>query len=140
MISKNKTRTHEKFLNIAKILAEESDVPRYFFGAILVTNKTIISSGGNGTKTHPLQYRLNQLREAGKRDRSFVHAEVNCLSKIKVIPDNAVLYIARVGKNGKNMMARPCNGCMSEIKFRGIKQIVYTTDSGFAVETLESDK
>jgi deoxycytidylate deaminase len=134
MISKTKQKIHERMLRVAATISDLSDVPRYKFGSVLVFNKTVVSSGHNSRKTHPLQHKLNKNREEGKQMRSFVHAEINCLSKMREIPQNSILYISRVNADGKFMMARPCGACMNKIKKSGIKTIAYSTEDGFAIE------
>lgn len=140
MISKAKQRTHERMLIIAAQVAELGNIRRHRFGAILTNNKTIISSGNNSTKTHPDQLRLNKYRPSYKHNCSFVHAEVNCISKLRSIPDNCTLYIVRVMHDNTFSIARPCEGCMEKIKDAGIKTIVYSTDHGFAVEHINSNR
>jgi deoxycytidylate deaminase len=136
MISKNKQVIHERMLRVAAELSALSDVPRHKFGAVLVNNKTIISSGHNARKTHPGQYKWNQLRDAGKKERSWVHSEVSCLSKIRWVPKGSVLYITRVGADGNFLMARPCEGCMERVRQVKIETIIYTTPDGYAVESI----
>lgn len=136
-ISKTKYRFHNKMLIAAGIISELSDFERNKFGAILCFNKTIISSGYNQKKTHPLQYELNKSRYWYKHENSFVHAEMSCLSKIKKVPKNSILYVARKNKNNEFLMARPCSACMQKIITSGIEMIIYTTDSNFAIEYLK---
>lgn len=136
ILSKTKGRFHERMLRVAAELSDLSDVPRHKFGAVFVQNKTIVSSGHNQRKTHPMQYELNKKRADGKQDRSWVHAEAACLLKLRHVAEGGTLYIARVGMSGEPMMARPCAGCMSAIVHRKIKTIVYTTDLGYAVEQI----
>ena len=134
-MSKNKTNQHLRFLACAEQLAEFSDVPRFKYGAVLVFNKTIISSGHNSTKTHPIQASLNKKRSPGKQNRSFCHAEVATLSKVRNVPEGSTLYITRTGGDGWQM-ARPCEACMELIKQKAIQRIVYTTSEGIAEEVL----
>ena len=48
------------------------------------------------------------------------------------------IYIYRIKMSNKNGfgMARPCLSCMGLIKELGIREINYTTEDGFASETL----
>lgn len=111
-----------------------SDIPTYKIGAILVHRKSIIATGFNKKKSHPLQKRLNQLREEGKRDRSFLHAEIDCIGSLDEAPKGSTLFIGRFDMNGKYGMCRPCEACMAGIRLRGIQEIVYNTPDGFAIE------
>ena len=140
MISKKKDYFIRRMLSVAAEVALLSDVPRHKFGAVLANNKTIISSGHNSKKTHPGQYKWNQLRPFGKKERSWVHSEVSCLSKIRWVPAGSVLFIARVSLEGHLMLAKPCEACMERIKQVKIKEIVYTTNHGYAIEEILYDK
>lgn len=132
--SKTRMKTHQKFLNIAQELAKFSDVPRVNIGAVVVTRKTIISSGFNQMKSHPRQKELNKLRPVYKHDCSAVHAEMNALAKMRKVPSGAVLYISRHDRQGHDAICRPCPACMSVIKEKGIRTIVYNTNEGFIEE------
>jgi deoxycytidylate deaminase len=106
-------------------------------GAILVFKKSVLAVGFNKSKSHPTQLLYNKHRELHKQQRSFLHAEIDCLSQIKnKIPEGSTLFIARDDLNGKSAMCRPCEGCMEYIKSRHIKEIVYNTKDGYAVELL----
>ena len=43
----------------------------------------------------------------------------------------------REHKDGTLAMARPCSRCLAVIKSLGIRKIKYTTEDGYASETLE---
>lgn len=136
VLSKTKSNQHRRFLDIALELSELGGVPRFKVGSVLVYHKTIISSGFNDAKTHPKQLRLNSNRTEGKQNRSFVHAELATCNKVWSVPEGSILYVARKDLGGSLAMCRPCEGCMEMIWEKGIRDIVYTTPNGFAVEHL----
>lgn len=136
MISKTAHKKHSKLIESAIDLSSQSNFPRAKIGAILVVGKTILSTGYNQRKTHPLQKERNVLRDSTKRGEC-VHAEVSAISRFRELPKNAVLYIGRKKRDGTHGMARPCGGCMSVIKDKGIRTIVYTTGDGIAVEHID---
>lgn len=136
MISKRTKEQYERWLNKAAHLGQLSDVHSHKIGAILVHNKGIVGMGFNKKKTHPLQSELNALREEGKRHRSYLHAELDCLTSMRTVPSGATLFIGRFDLNGKIGMCRPCPACMEHIKHTGIREIVYHTPHGFASEHL----
>lgn len=117
-------------------LGQLSDVPSHKIGAILVHRKGIVATGFNQRKSHPLQAHLNQLRGEGKRDRSYIHAEISCLAGMRKVPDGAILFVGRFDLRGQSAMCRPCEACLSAIKSKGIREIAYSTPDGFAVEHL----
>lgn len=137
MISNKITRWYTGMLDKAAALGQLSDVPTYKIGAILVFKKSIISTGFNKKKSHPLQLKYNQYREVGKRDRSAVHAELDCLKNVRYVPKDAILFIGRRDLNGNPAMCRPCEACLRLIYIYNISTIVYNTSNGFAIEHLE---
>lgn len=135
--SKNKLRIHYKFIEIAQSMADLSTFDRVKIGAVVVNRKTIISSGFNQMKTHPLQKERNKRREVHKHNCSAVHAEVSALSKVRNVPQGSILYVSRKTLGGDSGMCRPCPACMSVIRESGINTIVYTTPDGISVEHLK---
>ena len=138
-LSKNKTQFYERMLRIADEIGSGSNDNRYKFGSVLVYNKTIISSGHNYRKTHPVVQKYGYKREFGKQERTFIHSEISCTSKVRIIPKGAILFISRRDRAGARQFARPCPICMTEIKNKKIGEIVYTTSDGFAVEYINYD-
>ena len=114
---------------------------------VAVYNKQhIISVGYNSNKTHPIQQAYNKYRHFNNL-RVYcpdkLHAEIHCLSSLKSYIDldyNKVnLFIARIRRDGKMALARPCNACMAYIKKLGIRKIYYTTDYGCAEEVIDTE-
>lgn len=86
----------------------------------------ILSVGVNSyTKTHPLQAHHATL--CGKQHKIFLHAEIAALVKCKNKKPYRIV-IERYNKNGKPMMAKPCEVCQSAIEKAGIKVVDYTKD------------
>lgn len=112
-------------------LAERS-MGKYQFnlGAIVTDKKgQILSYGFNSyQKTHPKQYLYNKgIRD----DRIYLHAEIDSLIKCSTMSHAAhMLIVARLGKDGRLHMAKPCAGCMKAIKESHIKYCYYTNDNG----------
>lgn len=138
MISSKKQKWYEGMLEKASLIGQLSDLPQYKIGAILVYRKSIISTGFNKKKTHPLQQKLNQYRIEYKQKGSFIHAEVDCLCNINIENmQETILFIGRKDKNNKPAMCRPCDACLHLISLYGIREIVYNTPNGYAIEHLD---
>lgn len=111
-------------------------------GCVVVSSHRIISSGHNSSnKTHAFQAKLDK-RFFGCECAGYLHAETAAL--IPLIKEgydlkDATIYVFRKMKNGKMGMSRPCPRCMSVIRECGIKNINYTTEFGFASETIYDD-
>lgn len=132
MIS-NKTR---KMIGVATAASRLSTHSTFKIGAVIANNTSILSTGVNQEKSHPLQKRYNKARGVKATEWSHIHAELAALLKVKDPKAlvGATIYVSRSFKNGQNALARPCEACMDAIIDRGIKSIVYTTEYGIAEE------
>lgn len=94
--------------------------------ACIITDKRghIISSALNSfSKTHPKQQKYAE--KVGQPDKVFLHAEIAALVRCRIQP--YAIYIARVTKDGKPALAKPCPVCEMAIREAGVKRIYYTT-------------
>lgn len=133
------TKRDEKYFEAAKSVAKTSKHHKARIGCVLVNNRDIISVGVNGRKTHPLQAHYNKYRifDNGEKCKNLLHAELDAIIKYKDdIPKGSKIYIFRIWKTGKVGIGRPCPGCMLALRERGINDIYYTTDEGYAYERL----
>ncbi len=109
----------EYFLNIAEVVASRSTCDRKFVGAVIVRDKTILSTGYNGSIR-----KLEHCDEAGhmmENDHcvATIHAEANAIlqaAKNGVSIDGGTIYTT----------ASPCWNCFKLIANAGIKRICYT--------------
>lgn len=80
--------------------------------------------GFNSRKTHPLAKRFGR-----HEDAICLHAEIdairNCL-RCGDDPEGGTMYVARVLKNGKPALAKPCEGCQRAIVAFGIRDVFWT--------------
>lgn len=85
----------------------------------------IISMGKNSyVKTHPLQAKF--ANEVGLEHKIFLHAEIDALVKLKDWSKAHRMVITRIGKNGDELLAKPCPVCERAIKSAGIAEIEHT--------------
>lgn len=109
--------------------------------SIYIGNKCI-SSAVNSNKTNPKVVKYNSILPFEKTP--FLHAELAAIiSAAKKIDMKefkySTLYVARRLNIGGCGLARPCAACMEAIKEYGIPRVIYTTDSGYAVEYIKDD-
>lgn len=111
-------------------------------GCVVVYKKSIIARAHNeGEKTSPVQKNLNRLRFSGDSNPHLAHAEIVALNAIKFMPidwEKVSVYTYREGADGRPLMARPCRGCMEFIRRLGIRNLIYTTDCGYAEEWIRA--
>ena len=108
----------EYFMNIAEVVSSRSTCDRKFVGAVVVRDKTILSTGYNGSLRT-----LEHCDEAGhmmENDHCVgtIHAEANAIiqaAKIGVSIDGGSIYTT----------ASPCWACFKLIANSGIKRILY---------------
>lgn len=130
------------YLDIAAVVSERSTCLRRNYGAVIVNNDEIISTGYNGNvRGAPNCYELGNCSriEAEHNDGLYigcesVHAEMNALisaSRQEVI--GATLYLAgfEVWERGAREeldTVSPCPICSRMIKNAGIKRVVTRTE------------
>jgi len=108
----------EYFMNIAREVATRSTCPRKAVGAVIVRDKTILSTGYNGS-VRGLQHctEIGCMMEDGHCVRT-IHAEINAL--------------VQAAKNGTSIAgahfyvtASPCWHCFKCIANAGVQRIVF---------------
>jgi dCMP deaminase len=108
----------EYFMNIAKEVATRSTCDRKAVGAVIVRDKTILSTGYNGSvRGLPHCDEEGHMMENNHCVRT-IHAEANAIvqaAKNGVSIDNGEIYIT----------ASPCWNCFKMIANSGIKKIYY---------------
>lgn len=108
----------EYFMNIAKVVASRSTCDRKFVGAVIVSDKTILSTGYNGSIR-----KLEHCSETGHMMENghcvaTIHAEANAIlqaAKNGVCIDESTIYTT----------ASPCWPCFKMIANTGIRRICY---------------
>lgn len=106
------------FMNIAKVVSSRSTCDRKFVGAVIVRDKTILSTGYNGSIR-----RLEHCDDVGhmmENDHcvATVHAEANAIlqaAKNGVCIEGATIYTT----------ASPCWPCFKLIANAGLRRICY---------------
>lgn len=85
----------------------------------------ILSVGQNSyIKTHPLQ--AEHARRTGHPEKQFLHAEIHAIVRCSDLGRAYRIFVSRWDRNGRPMLARPCQVCQSAIKAAGIQLIDHT--------------
>ena len=108
----------EYFMSIAQVVATRSTCPRKYVGAVLVRNRTILSTGYNGSiRGMPHCSDVGHMME-DNHCVATIHAEAN-----------AIIQAARngVGIEGATnyVTASPCWNCFKQLANAGVMRIVY---------------
>ncbi len=108
----------EYFMSIAQVVATRSTCPRKYVGSVLVKNRTILSTGYNGSiRGMPHCTEVGHMMEDG-HCVATIHAESNAIlqaAKNGVSIDGSIVYVT----------ASPCWSCFKSIVNAGIKRVVY---------------
>ncbi len=108
----------EYFMNIARVVASRSTCDRKFVGAVIVRDKTILSTGYNGSiRGMPHCSEVGHMMEEG-HCVATIHAESNAIlqaAKNGVSIDGASIYVT----------ASPCWSCFKQVTNAGIRRIVF---------------
>ncbi len=137
---------HRYYLEIAKAVGLRSPCLRRKFGAIIVVNDAIVSTGYNGPargvincdEVGCLKDKLKVPRYVGYEFCPAVHAEENAI--INAARNGArvfggVLYIVGVdAKTGKITESVPCKRCRRAIINAGITKVVTMNERGEIIE------
>jgi dCMP deaminase len=106
------------FMNIARVVSSRSTCERKFVGAVIVRDRTILSTGYNGSiRGMPHCTDVGHMMVDG-HCVATIHAEVNAIiqaAKNGVSIDGAAVYVT----------ASPCWSCFKAIANAGMKRIIY---------------
>ena len=118
----NKDRS---YLGVARYCATKSNA-RNTHGAVVVKGGRVLGIGWNKVRNHPTIVSPEHI----KSDCSY-HAEQVAVREAG--EDNvrgAILYVARVNKQGQDRDSKPCPRCSAMIRSLGIKRVVFTMEAG----------
>jgi dCMP deaminase len=106
------------FMNIAGVVASRSTCQRKFVGAVIVRDKTILSTGYNGSiRGMPHCTEVGHMME-NDHCVATIHAEANAIiqaAKNGVIIEGGTIYVT----------ASPCWSCFKMIANGGVRRICY---------------
>lgn len=134
----------EYFIEIAKIVSSRSTCIRRRYGAVIVKDSVIISTGYNGAPRGSIncvdiqKCKRKELNiPAGERYElcEAVHAEQNAI--INGSPErmkDAIIYIAGFEEDNLYADGRPCLLCRRMIRNAQIKEVVYLLRDGSIVK------
>jgi dCMP deaminase len=108
----------EYFMRIARVVSSRSTCQRKYVGAVIVRDRTILSTGYNGSiRGMPHCTDVGHMMEAD-HCVATIHAEANAIiqaAKNGVLIDGATIYIT----------ASPCWSCFKQCANAGIVRICY---------------
>ena len=151
------TKTDEYYLQIADAVSIKSKCLKKHYGAIIVKNNEIISTGFNGPARGE-DHCLKCTKVGSDKDIieysscPAIHAEMNCIisaSRQEML--GSVLYLSgrdvsgSIDEIGLPIAARPCEICLRLIKNAGIEKVInkngviYQRDSEGILREVKND-
>jgi dCMP deaminase len=114
----NRVPWDQYFMHIAQVVSSRSTCHRKFVGAVIVRDKTILSTGYNGSiRGMPHCTDVGHMMEDG-HCVATIHAEANAIlqaAKNGVMIEGATLYVT----------ASPCWNCFKQSANAGVRRICY---------------
>lgn len=110
----------KSFLSVARYLAGKS-IARQKHGAVIVKGGSVIGTGFNRDRNNP-----DNVSPEHIKTHSSIHAEIDAIRDAGWNVKGAVLYVARINKNGKDRYSKPCDRCNVVIQETQIKKVIYT--------------
>lgn len=88
----------------------------------------VLSVGKNSyVKTHTLQ--AKHAEKVGLPDKQFLHAEIHAITKCKDLSKAHRIFVTRIGKSGRPLLAKPCPVCQSAIESVGIEIVEWSIEN-----------
>lgn len=113
------------YLSVARYCATKSKA-RNTHGAVIVKGGRVLSTGWNKNRNHPAIVSPEHI----KTECSYHAEEVAIREAGEDNVRGAVIYVARVSKNGSDRDSKPCPKCAALIRQAGIKRVVFTMEAG----------
>jgi deoxycytidylate deaminase len=110
------------YISVARYFATKSK-SRNTHGAVVVKGGRVLGTGWNKDRNPPSVIDSGRI----KQDCSY-HAEEVAIREAGQNLKGAVIYVARVNKNGEDRDSKPCIKCSGLIKNAGIKKVIYTSE------------
>ena len=113
-------------MSVARYFATKSS-SRQRHGAVIVKSGRVLGVGYNKNKNHPMRVSPEHIKTHCSR-----HAEIEAIKDAGFSVAGAVLYVARVNRQGQDRNSRPCKYCQVVIQSTKIKKVIYTEGEGNA--------
>jgi deoxycytidylate deaminase len=114
------SNSEKAFLSVARYFAAKSEA-RQKHGAVIVKSGRVLGTGFNKDTNNPFTVSPEHIKTHCSR-----HAEVEAMRDANWNVKGAVLYVARVNRQGKDRYSKPCGYCETAIAKTQIKKVIYT--------------
>lgn len=123
MLISDTSKKTQRYLDLARRMALQSEYGKIRHGAVLVKGGSVINASFNKSNYSSFASRFRE----EDRGPATHHAEVGCILGIdKTITEGTTVYVVRINKRGDFRLSKPCHMCHNILKFCGVKKVVYT--------------
>jgi deoxycytidylate deaminase len=119
------SKRDRSYLSVARYCATKSTA-RNTHGAVVVKGGRVLGTGWNKNRNHPAIVSPEHI----KTECSYHAEEVAIREAGEDNVRGAIIYVARVNKNGEDRDSKPCPKCAALIEQSGIKRVVFTMEAG----------
>ena len=114
------SRSEQAFLSVARYFAAKSAANKKH-GAVIVKSGRVLGRGCNKDTNNPMRVSPEHIKTHCSR-----HAEIEAIRDANWNVDGAILYVARVNRQGQDRNSKPCKYCELVINETNIKKVIYT--------------
>ena len=114
------SKNEQAFLSVARYFAAKSAANKKH-GAVIVKSGSVIGRGCNKDTNNPMIVSPEHIKTHCSR-----HAEIEAIRDANWNVDGAILYVARVNRQGRDRNSKPCKYCELVINETKIKKVIYT--------------
>lgn len=108
------------YLSVARYFALKSKSNKKH-GAVVVKSGRVVGTGYNKDRNSPFIVSPEHIKPHCSR-----HAEIEAIKEAGHNVSGAVLYVARVNRQGQDRNSKPCKLCQEVIDEINIKKVIYT--------------
>lgn len=125
-----------KLIEISRALNDPKRELRNFHTSFLLFKNKIVAIGVNQDKTHPINLRNKKFDRDGndisgsKGTCSELNAFLKLRNKTNIQSKKCSLVNIRIDRNNNLNFARPCQSCVSLLKFLEIKDVYFSNWDG----------
>ena len=116
----NLSKKEQAYLSVARYFATKSQANKKH-GAVVVKSGRVVGTGYNKDRNSPFIVSPEHIKPHCSR-----HAEFEAIKEARNNAAGAVLYVARVNRQGADCNRKPCRLCQKVIKEANIKRGIYT--------------
>lgn len=117
------TKKQKAYLNIARYLATRSEL-RHKHGAVVVKSGRVVGMGWNKRRNHP-----RVIPEGKHKEQCDHHAEAVAIREAGTNANGSIVFVARVNRNGEDLLSKPCLQCQKLIERSGVKYVLWTSSN-----------